>query len=65
MRASEKGKEKLYFDNYSPSDLENIIETQHKIIKMMKSAKRTKLFSVLVVIDDFADDPIFPSQSKL
>ena len=65
MRASEKGKEKLYFDHYNPADLENIIETQHKIIKMMKAAKRTKLFSVLVVIDDFADDPIFTRQSKL
>ena len=65
MRASEKGKDKLYFDHYNPSDLENIIETQHKIIKMMKAAKRTKLFSILIVIDDFADDPIFTRQSKL
>ena len=65
MRANEKGKEKLYFDSYNPSDLENIIETQHKIIKMMKAANRTKPFSVLVVIDDFADDPIFTRQSKL
>ena len=65
MRASENGKEKLYFDCYNPSDLENTIDTQHKISKMMKAAKRTKLFSVLVVIDDFADDPIFTRQSKL
>ena len=65
MRASEKGKEKLYFGHYNPSDLENIIETQRKIVKMMKAAKRTKSLSVLVVIDDFADDPIFTIQSKL
>ena len=65
MRADEKGKDKLYFDHYNPSDLENIIDTQHKIIKMMKSANRKKLFSILVVIDDFADDPIFTRQSKL
>ena len=31
----------------------------------MKAAKRTKLFSVLGGIDDFADDPIFTRQSKL
>ena len=66
MRADEKGKkEKLYFDGYNPSDLDHVIETQHKIIKMRKAAKRTKLCSVLVVIDDFADDPIFTRQSKL
>ena len=64
-RASEKGREKLYFDHYNPSELENIIETRHKIIKMMKAAKRTKLFSVLVGVGDFADDPIFTRQSKL
>ena len=66
MRSDVKGnKEQLYFDNYNPSDLENAIEAQRKIIKIRKAAKRTKLFSVLVVIDDFADDPMFTRQSKL
>ena len=31
----------------------------------MKAQKRTKLYSILVVIDDFADDPTFTRQSKL
>ena len=65
MRVDGKGKEKLYFDHYDPTDLDHIIDTQRKVIKMMKTANRKKLFSVLVVIDDFADDPVFTRQSKL
>ena len=42
MRASEKGKEKLYFDHYSPADLENIVETQHAIIKDDEISKTNK-----------------------
>ena len=41
------------------------METQHKVVKMMKAANRAMLLSVLVVIDDFADDPICTRQSKL
>ena len=57
--------EKLYFDHYDPADLENIIETQHKIILKMKQRKLTKLFSILIIVDDFADDPSFSRSSKL
>jgi hypothetical protein len=63
MKVDEK--DKLYFDSYNPNELENIIDTQHKVIKLMKENKRNKLFSILVVIDDFADDPSFTRQSKL
>ena len=65
MKATEKDKEKLYFNHYDPADLEHIIDTQHKVIKMMKASNRKKLFSVLIVIDDFADDAVFTRQSKL
>jgi hypothetical protein len=65
MRVIENDKEKLYFDHYNPSDLEKIIDTQHKVIKLVKTQGRKKLFSILVVIDDFADDPSFTRQSKL
>ena len=65
MRATEKDKDKLYFDHYEANDLERIIDTQHKVVKLMKAQKRTKLYSILVVIDDFADDPTFTRQSKL
>ena len=65
MKVIESDKEKLYFDSYDPDDLEHIISTQHKVIKHVKAQGKKKLFSVLVVIDDFADDPRFTRQSKL
>ena len=65
MHAKETDKEKLYFDNYDPEYLQNIADMQHKIILKMKREKRTKLFSILVVIDDFADNPQFSRHSKL
>ncbi len=37
MKAIERDKEKPYFNNYDPADLEHIIDTQHKVIKLMKS----------------------------
>ena len=65
MKATEKDKDKLYVDHYNSNDLEHIIDTQHKVIKLMKAQNRTKSFSILVVIDDFADGPVFARQSKL
>ena len=47
-------KEQICFDNYNPSDLENVIERQKKIINYMKSKKIKKLHSILIVIDDHA-----------
>ena len=49
-------KEQIYFDNYNPGDLENVMERQKKIINYMKSKKIKKLHSILIVIDDHADD---------
>ena len=65
LKISEKSKEKLYFNHYDPKDLIEIIETQQKVVKLMKSGGRQKLFSILIIIDDFADDPVFTRQSKL
>ncbi len=45
LRATEKGKDKLYFDHYDSHDLENIIDTQHKVIKLMKAQKRKTVFN--------------------
>ena len=44
MRADGKGKGNLYFDHYNPADLEHIIDTQHKVLKMMKTANRKSCF---------------------
>ena len=36
-----------------------------KITEYMKKHKKTKMFQVLIIIDDFADDPKFCRSSKL
>ncbi len=58
-------KEHIYFDQYDPEALEHIIKTQHKVIEYMKEHKHTKLYGVLIVLDDWADSPEFTRQSKL
>ena len=55
----------LYYDHYDPESLENIINTQKKIITHQKSKNVKKLFSIAIVVDDFADDPTFSRNSKL
>ena len=65
MKVKETPKETLYFDHYNPEDLQNIIETQHKVILHMKKRELHKLYSILIVIDDFSDDPSFSRHSKL
>ena len=58
-------REKLYFDNYDPVELEAIIDKQHKLINYLKSQGHTDMFQILIVIDDWADDPSFTRNSKL
>jgi hypothetical protein len=65
MKVKHTDEDPIYFSEYEPDQLENIIETQHKIIKHMKDKGQTKLFQILVVIDDFADNPDFSRNSKL
>jgi hypothetical protein len=57
--------EQIYFDHYDSDALENIISTQHKITNYMKKNNSTKLFQILVIVDDMADDPSFTRHSKL
>ena len=66
MKIAHTDKEPLFFDNYDANALQNIINTQHKVIDYMKKQKGVvKLYSILVVVDDFADDPTFSRQSKM
>ena len=65
MKAVETDDDKFYFSEYDSGALENIIETQHKITNYMKKHKYKTLFQILIVIDDFADDPSFTRHSKL
>jgi len=58
-------KEQIYFDHYDPTALEHIIVTQHKLSEHMKKNSYNKLHQILVIIDDFADNPAFTRHSKL
>eukprot|EP00746_Dinoflagellata_sp_MGD_P156744 gnl/MRDRNA2_/MRDRNA2_85952_c1_seq1.p1 gnl/MRDRNA2_/MRDRNA2_85952_c1~~gnl/MRDRNA2_/MRDRNA2_85952_c1_seq1.p1 ORF type:complete len:254 (-),score=-1.42 gnl/MRDRNA2_/MRDRNA2_85952_c1_seq1:35-796(-) len=56
----------LYYENYDHESLEKIIDTQKKITEYLKSKKETKrLFQILIIIDDHADDPVFSRKSTL
>ena len=50
-------REKVYFDKWDEGALRTIIEQQKKITRTSKQLGLKKLFQVLVVIDDFADQP--------
>ena len=65
MKVMHSDEEPIYFDHYDPEALSNIIEVQHKITNYMKKQNKTKLFSILIIIDDFADSPEFSRHSKL
>ena len=58
-------KEQIYSEEYDPVALKKIIETQHKVIDFQKKNKQKELFSVLIVVDDFADDPKFVRYSNI
>ncbi len=58
-------KEKLYFDTYEAAALEHVIETQRQATLKFKERKQTKLSSILIIVDDFADEANFTRHSKL
>ena len=58
-------KEKIYYDHYDAEALENIVSTQHKVAEFMKTKGHTKIYQILIIVDDFADDPTFSRHSKL
>ena len=58
-------KEQIYYEEYDPVALKKIIETQHEVVDFQKKNKQKELFSVLIVVDDFADDPKFVRYSNI
>ena len=48
--------EQFYYNLFDEDALSNIINTQRKIIEYQKKHNHKKLFSILIVIDDFADN---------
>ena len=57
-------KEKCFFDEYDPEALEAIIKQQFKLADTMKKNGKF-VYQVGIIVDDFADDPSFPRNSKL
>jgi hypothetical protein len=64
MKVRNTIEEPIYFDHYDPDSLANILNTQHQITNFLKKRGDNKLFQILIIIDDFADDPAFTRQSK-
>jgi GTPase SAR1 family protein len=58
-------REKIYFDSYEPSELEAVIKTQQKVIDYQKEQKHKDLYQILILVDDFIDDPSFTRKSQL
>ena len=50
---------KFYFDHYDAETHERLIQNQTDLIKHMKHKNMKPLYSILIIIDDFADDPSF------
>ena len=65
MKVKHTAEEPIFFDHYNPDALANILDTQHKITNFLKKRGDKKLFQILIIVDDFADDPSFTRQSKL
>ena len=45
--------------------MEHVIETQRKVTLKLWERKQTKLYSILIIVDDFADEANFTRHSKL
>lgn len=65
MHVRHTKEEPIFFSTYDSEALSNIISTQHKLTQYMKDQKQTRLYNVLVIIDDFADSPEFTRRSTL
>ena len=56
-------RENIYFDSYEASELEQVIKTQQKVIDYQKEQKHKDLYQILILVDDFVDDPSFTRKS--
>jgi hypothetical protein len=50
-------KEPFFFDTWQPEVLNEIVETQKRVIEESKKQKIKQLYGILIVVDDFADSP--------
>jgi hypothetical protein len=61
-----RDEEQCFFHEFDHAAINKIVEDQHKLTIRMKEKKgNKKLFNILIVIDDFSDDPsVLHSQGK-
>jgi hypothetical protein len=58
-------KEKCYFNDYVPEELEKVIAMQHKMADYQKKHDHGRIYQILIIVDDFADEANFTRHSKL
>ena len=58
-------KENCSFDDYIPEELDKVLKRQHKVIEYQKKNDHKKMFSILIIVDDFADSKAFSRNSPL
>ena len=56
--------EKCFFSTYNPKELQEVMDRQHRIAEWQKN-NGSHVFGILLIIDDFSDDPQFTRNSKL
>ena len=61
----DSNKEQYLYDEYNAEALQHIIDTQRKIVEYQKKIGMKKLFSCLLIIDDFAEDKTFMRYSQI
>ena len=65
LQVFETEDERFYYDNWDEEALQMILSRQKKLIEHMKSKGMKKMYNILVVVDDLADDPRAVRNSKL
>ena len=50
---------KIYFEDYNPEELKEVIERQRRVIQYEKDKGQTNLFSILIVLDDLSENREF------
>jgi hypothetical protein len=62
----DEDKESCFFNSWDPAALQEILETQGKMVEYQKKNKYKKIHGICVIVDDFADDPqVMHSNSNL
>ena len=65
MKVKDTDEEHIYFDHYDLDALHDILDIQHKITQYIKHRGDHNMFQLLIIIDDFANDPVFTRHYKM